>query len=83
MMMPNGMTGLDLGIRLRQDKPCLKIVLVSGFSSDIIKERGKELPNICFLSKPYEPDSLARMIRDVLDGVTSTTRLSNLQPSVG
>jgi CheY-like chemotaxis protein len=73
MMMPHGMNGVDLGIRLREDNPTLKIVMVSGFSEEIIQERGAEMQNVRFLSKPYKNDTLARVIRDVFDGVTSPT----------
>ncbi len=72
MMMPNGMTGLELGTRLRTENPTLKIILVSGYSESILKEEGIDLPNVRFLAKPYEQDALSRTIREVLDSLPAS-----------
>ncbi len=67
LVMPEGVSGLQLGRRLAADKPGLKIIYVSGYSSEV---NGKEdvQQQICFLQKPYAAQSLARIVREVLDG---------------
>ena len=67
MVMSGGMTGLDLGERLRKGKSSLKIVLCSGYirritTPGVLAEKG-----ISYLAKPYEYALLAKTIRDCLD----------------
>ncbi len=62
-----GFSGRDLAERLSQLKPNLKIVLSSGYSPEVLQHRGGLLPGMKFLAKPYEPDSLARVVRELLD----------------
>jgi len=67
MVMPGKMSGLELGQRLLQDKPGLKVVYTSGYTDEMLKE-GSELrhsPN--FLEKPYGTEVLLRKIRTALD----------------
>jgi hypothetical protein len=41
------------------------VLCTSGYSSELATN--KEVPNITFLSKPYHPFTLGKVIRDVLD----------------
>lgn len=66
MKMPGGMTGLQLGEKLRETKPSLKIVLMSGYSAEIIAGMERTLPDIQFLAKPFEAATMATMIRKCL-----------------
>lgn len=68
MVMPEGMTGLDLSEQLRADRPDLRIIYMSGYSVDFM---GNEMSGVQegfnFLQKPYRPDQLVRAVREVLD----------------
>ena len=68
MVMPNGMTGLRLGETLRQSKPGLRIILMSGYSAEILKAKERWGANVGFLAKPFGSDDLARTVRQSLDG---------------
>jgi len=68
MVMPGGMTGLDVAERLRQFKPRLKVIVSSGYSLDLAHSDGKADSSIRFLPKPYQSHTLARLLRDCLDG---------------
>ncbi len=66
MVMPGGMTGMDLATRLRADRPSLPVVFTSGYSAELagldrLGERSVYLP------KPYAPQDLVRLIRSCLD----------------
>jgi len=61
-----GKEALDAMRRLRPD---LKALFTSGYSTDRIHESFVLLPGIEFLPKPYDPASLARRVREVLDKV--------------
>lgn len=68
MVMPDGMTGRELGEQLLQQKADLKIIFTSGYS---VALAGRELdlkPGQAFAQKPCAPDTLLSMIRELLDG---------------
>ncbi len=66
MIMPGGMTGNDLAARLRKQKPGLKVIYTSGYSSELMGEDSSE-HNTSFLAKPYLPLQLAQTVRKCLD----------------
>ncbi|MDF3058328.1 MAG: multi-sensor hybrid histidine kinase [Rariglobus sp.] len=67
LVMPDGLSGHALALRLRKDKPELKVVITSGY----MNEAGAELepiPDMHFVHKPYRPQTLADAVRNTLDG---------------
>ncbi len=66
VVMP-GMSGRDLSNRLTELRPAMKSLFISGFSADVIAQRGVLADGINFLSKPFGRDELARKVRQVLD----------------
>jgi two-component system cell cycle sensor histidine kinase/response regulator CckA len=66
MIMPGGMTGLELIERLKQRKTDLRVIYTSGYSDELT---GKDLSqdDKIFLPKPYLPSQLARLVRKCLD----------------
>ena len=67
LVLPGGLTGLDLANRLRQTRPDLKVLISSGYSADLPHQDGQLPAGIKFLAKPYDLDTLARTIREILD----------------
>ena len=67
MIMPGGMTGGDLAVELKKRKPGLKVIYASGYSSALTGKEFASGENI-FLAKPYQPNQVAQLIRDTLDG---------------
>ncbi len=66
MIMPGGMTGNDLAAKLRKQKPGLKVIYTSGYSSELMgKDSGAN--DTSFLAKPYLPLELAQAVRRCLD----------------
>jgi two-component system, cell cycle sensor histidine kinase and response regulator CckA len=68
MVMPNGMTGIQLGQLFQQSKPQLKIVVMSGYSEDMIGTSSQSGARVSFLAKPFQAEVLAETIRQCLDG---------------
>ena len=66
VIMPE-MSGRQLADRLRELRPSLKVLFVSGYTDDAIVRHGILEPGIAFLQKPFTPESLARKVREVLD----------------
>ena len=67
MVMPGGMTGLDLAGQLLQQNPKLKVVYSSGYSADIASDEFPMEEGVNFLNKPFEVPKLAQIIRHCLD----------------
>ncbi len=65
VVMPE-MGGRDLIERLRVDQPDLPVLYVSGYTANAIVHEGVLEDGVEFLGKPYTPQQLLRMIRQVL-----------------
>jgi two-component system, cell cycle sensor histidine kinase and response regulator CckA len=68
MVMPAGMTGLDVAERLTELKPGLKVIITTGYSPDSLTRRANANGEFRFLGKPYGPDALGKAVRAILDG---------------
>ena len=67
MVMPGGITGLDLAINLRRAKPNVKVIISSGYNDEIAQQGIPNDRNTVFLAKPYESHLLAKTLRECLD----------------
>jgi signal transduction histidine kinase/CheY-like chemotaxis protein len=59
VMLPHGMNGRQVAEALRRARPGLPIVFASGYSEDIIADRGQIEPGWRLVTKPYGFDVLA------------------------
>ena len=69
MVMPDGISGVDLAERLLADRPDLKIIFTSGYTSTEINAELLSRSQARFLQKPYSVTTLVRAVRDCLDRV--------------
>jgi CheY-like chemotaxis protein len=65
VIMP-GMTGKELAERLRPARPETKVLYMSGYTDDIISQRGLKDPGVLLIAKPFLPEALAAKVREVL-----------------
>ena len=73
--MPDGMTGLQLAEKLREQRADLKVIYTSGYSLDLMGEEiGELVEGHNFLQKPYRPQSLAQTLRTCLDSKVKLSR---------
>lgn len=72
LVMPHGITGMELGRRLKHSRPDLKIIYMTGHSQDLVEHGDKLTAGIDFLPKPFENRDLIRLIRDRLDNHQAT-----------
>jgi PAS domain S-box-containing protein len=68
VVMP-GMRGPELAIRLREMRPAIRVLLVSGHAGTNEAFRDAEGRAIQLLPKPFTPVRLARKVRELLDSV--------------
>jgi CheY-like chemotaxis protein len=66
VVMPEGISGFDLGERLQREKPSLKIIYTSGYSLEAAERKIRKGINL--LPKPFAVRALAQTVRDCLDG---------------
>ncbi|MBI5633786.1 MAG: PAS domain S-box protein [Nitrospirae bacterium] len=66
VIMPD-MNGYDAYEMIKQQYPDTKAILMSGYTADILEQRGiKELP-VSLLKKPVSPHELLKVVREVMD----------------
>jgi PAS domain S-box-containing protein len=68
LVMPNNMNGRELAEKMWAEAPSLKVIFTSGYSADIVGKDFKLEPELNFLQKPYQPQTLALTVRRCLDG---------------
>ena len=70
VMMPD-MSGPELVVAVRAKWPALRVIYISGYTSDAVVQEGVAASAVSFLSKPYTPLRLAHLVRAVLDAADS------------
>jgi CheY-like chemotaxis protein len=66
LVMPE-MRGGELAAAIREVAPDTRVVYMSGYASD--SARATMSPDDVLLTKPFDADSLLRVVRDALDGI--------------
>ena len=67
IIMPGGLNGRELAEKLQHDNPLLPVVFMSGYSADIAGDCFTLREGTNFLGKPFNPSSLAMIVRSSLD----------------
>ncbi len=70
MVMPDGLSGLELATRLRAARPRLKVLYISGYVADLAGGGTLE-EGVNYLAKPFSLPDLGRLIRRTLDAPAS------------
>jgi PAS domain S-box-containing protein len=66
MVMPEGLNGLELAEQMRLEKPGLKVIISSGYSTEISSQGIPTESGFCYLAKPSPSALIAATIRDCL-----------------
>jgi signal transduction histidine kinase len=62
-------SGSEVAARVRELRPDIKIIYMSGYTHDMVERHGVFEPGTAFLQKPFSARALARTVHDVLAGV--------------
>ena len=68
VIMPGGISGLELAKRFRHEHPSLKVICLSGYSREHVERDVTSTEHFEFLSKPYEINQLLSLIAVCLNG---------------
>jgi len=67
LVMPDGLSGIQLADRLRREKPALRVILTTGYPNDALGDKFQVPAGARLVPKPYKPQVLAQSVRDALD----------------
>ena len=71
LVMPGALNGYDLAGKVQDEYPSIKILLTSGYASDVVTGRLGSASAYDVLHKPYRQVELARRLQALLDPATS------------
>jgi len=66
MIMPDGISGRQLGEKLKAENPKLKVIYTTGYSADLLGNDFVLKEGLNFLQKPYPPHKLVQTVRNGL-----------------
>jgi two-component system, cell cycle sensor histidine kinase and response regulator CckA len=67
MVMPDGMSGLQVAHRILEDCPRMRVIVTSGYSVEVFGKELSQDDRISFLPKPYRLQQLLRTVRTSID----------------
>jgi CheY-like chemotaxis protein len=70
VVMP-GLRGPELVARLREDRPALPVLFISGYTDFSLASADLEASNTAFLAKPFTIEDLSARLRSLLENVTT------------
>ncbi len=66
VVMPQ-MSGPELARRVRETRPAIKVLCMSGYTDDTVVRHGIVESGVAFIQKPLTPTALSQKVRQVLD----------------
>jgi CheY-like chemotaxis protein len=76
VVMPGGMSGLDLMRWVNEHRPDVRVLLTSGFAAELVSETAGAGIDAPLLRKPYTQTELAAAVREALSGRPQGERTS-------
>jgi two-component system, cell cycle sensor histidine kinase and response regulator CckA len=67
-VLPEGLSGRELAVKLRGEAPRLPVIVSSGHTQETMEEGPGGAADFAFLCKPYRPMQLLQAVRHALDG---------------
>ena len=67
LVMPGGVSGLQLSEKLAMARPDLRVLYMSGYTDQAITLHGILDPHTTYLEKPFTLNILTQKVREVLD----------------
>lgn len=78
IVMPGGMSGVEMAEKIHASKPETPILLATGYTEKILTDRIQEFSNIICISKPYDTNELPRFINSMINKNSDDEDLGDL-----
>ena len=78
VVMP-GISGREVARRVTRIRPSIRVIYMSGYTTNAIVDHGVLDEGLAFLPKPFTPATLTAKVREILDG-TSAGRVEPFDP---
>ncbi len=66
IVMPGGMSGIDLAIAIHKERPDAPVLLTTGYTGDSLNEKIPDQKHISLVVKPFDADELPRTIHALI-----------------
>lgn len=66
VMMP-GINGRELAYMLASSRPHMKVLYISGYPLEVVREKLRQPDMAAFIQKPFAPDALVRKVHELLE----------------
>jgi PAS domain S-box-containing protein len=66
LVMPGGVSGVELARRLRAERPDLRVIAMSGYSATLTHDRADLGPATAFIPKPFEINRILDLVHEQL-----------------
>ena len=76
VMMPNGLTGIQLAAQLRTSHPALKVIFSTGYSEELLRSGATAVPGAHLLLKPYTSAELLIAVDQALHSTAARATIS-------
>ncbi len=63
----------ELAEQIRAQRPDIRLLFMSGYTTDEVVRRGISRTDVAFIQKPFTLDELMRKVREVLDDSNSVS----------
>jgi len=64
------MDGATLARKVRQERPSIQVILMSGYSEDVAPEKVAGEDDMFFLPKPFSLKQLAGLVKEAMQRIT-------------
>ncbi|NKB33229.1 MAG: response regulator [Pseudomonadales bacterium] len=71
IIMPGGMTGIEMAKRILRKRPNAPILLATGYTEKVLKDSIPKSGNVICVSKPYDTNELPKVAHSLIDKVAS------------
>jgi two-component system, cell cycle sensor histidine kinase and response regulator CckA len=75
MVMPDGISGMQLADKLKSQNPGLRVIFTTGYSAELMGKDFQIKEGVNFLQKPYPPQKLIQTVRNGLASECGQERL--------
>lgn len=77
IIMPGGMTGIEMARKILDINPDMPVLLATGYTEKMLKDRIEEMGNVLCIPKPYDTLKLPGMIDTLMRKKTGTFNIQN------